>query len=109
MKSLQEYIYESRLLEELDVDNLEYKVNFWYGQNEVDKTAFYQMMQRIISENPNTLEALDSIIKDCGVKYIDFIQFAMNNVNGSQNFEPLYIMKKIVDILKGNKSLTWEL
>lgn len=97
------------LLEDLDVDNLYWKVNMWYGRNEESKNSFWNFMQRAISENPITLNDFNILLDSCGISWRSFVQFAMDNIDGTQNFDQLYIMKKIIDTLKSNKTLKWDI
>ena len=105
MLSLKDYI----LLEDLDPDILYWKVNMWYGRNNDSRNAFWEFIQKVIAENPTTLDDLNRLLDSCGITWRSFVQFAMDNVDGSLEYDQLYVMKKIVDLLKANKSLKWEL
>ena len=97
------------LLEDLDPENLYWKVNMWYGRDDIQRNSFWTFMQKVIAENPTTLDDLNRLLDSCGITWRGFVQFAMDNVDGTQNFDQLYVMKKIIDVLKANKTLNWEI
>ena len=97
------------IIENLDTENLYWKVNIWYGQKDKEKNSFWRMMQRVIKENPVTLDELNILLNSCGVNWRPFVHFVMNNIDGSIDYDQLYVMKKITDILKANKTLKWDI
>lgn len=111
MKSLANYLHNVShiIYEGLDIDNLYWKVKLWYESSTREKISFWKMMQDAKNDPPKTEDELNIILDRYGVSWRNFCNFAMNNVKGTEDYNQLYMMKKIVDTLLANKSISWEL
>ena len=98
------------LLEDLDADNLYWKINMWFGRQDHTRTPFWTVMQQYIDTTPPmNQDDLHLLLNSHGIDWRSFVQFAMDNIDGTQEFDQLYTMKRIMDILKNNKHLKWDL
>lgn len=97
------------LLEDLDADNLVWKLNTWFSFNEEEKRIFFNFMNAYIQKNSISISDFEKMLTDSKVTYRSFLQFVMDNVSGTEEYDQLYIMKKVCDLLKANKSLSWTL
>lgn len=109
MKSLTKYIKESKVLETFDYENLEYKIDVWYAHDEASKTAFYAMMREITNTVTINRSVLKDFLKKYDLEYVGLANFLMDNVGGTEEYEPIDVMVMVVNNLKANKSLTWDL
>ena len=105
MISLKDFI----ISESLDSEMLYWKMNTWYANREDELNSFYSMMNILANSPTATLKDFEKILDEYNIDWKQFVQFAMDNVDGTIDFDQLYIMKKITDILLANKSLKWDL
>lgn len=103
MKTLKTYI----LLESLDSDNILYKLNVWYNRKDAEKASFHAMMRFIMKNNLVKIEDYSKCFNIYFPKYVQFVDFVLDNTKGLKEYDSLYVMKKVVDLLKANKSLEW--
>ncbi|MCH5166905.1 MAG: hypothetical protein J1F35_03345 [Erysipelotrichales bacterium] len=105
MVSLQNFI----VTESLDSEMLYWKMNTWYMGREDELNSFYSMMNVLANSPAVTLKDFEKVLKDYNLDWKQFVQFAIDNVDGTIEFDQLYTMKKIVDILLANKNYKWDL
>ena len=105
MISLKDFI----IFESLDSEMLYWKMNTWYHGREDEMNSFYSMMNVLANSPATTLKDFEEVLKNYNIDWKQFVQFAMDNVDGTIEFDQLYIMKKIVDILLANKKYRWDI
>lgn len=110
MISISDLIKTEKICEEFDYENLLWKLNFWYSKNDQELENFYSMMKFLTTSKPIVnIQDIKKLLQEYNISYNDFVNFVMDNVDGLEEFDSLYIMKKILDILKSNKNLNWDL
>lgn len=95
------------MCESLDSESLYWKLNTWYMNREQELEAFHLMMSTLQKTPGMTLKDYEKLLNQCNLDWKKFVQFAMDNVDGTLEFDQLYMMKKISDILLANKKLSW--
>lgn len=103
MPNLKSYI----IAEGLYIDDILFKLNTWYNRKDAEKASFHAMMRFIIANNPVRIEDYEDCFNHYFANYARFVDFVLDNVDGLKQYDSLYIMKKITDLLKANKSLEW--
>lgn len=101
MKSLQEYI-----IEELD-ENLFWLLDTWFNRNEEESNEFIEILTKYNVEKKKTAKDVQELIKGTKLEknLIQFINFVDNDIKQKeQNKDYIYNLKKILDIVSGNKS-----
>ena len=101
MKSLQEYI-----IEELD-ENLFWLLDTWFDRNEEESNEFIELLTKYNVEKKKTVKDVQELIKGTKLEknLIQFINFVDNDIKQKeQNKDYIYNLKKILDIVSGNKS-----
>ena len=101
MKSLQEYI-----IEELD-ENLFWLLETWFNRNEEESNEFIEILTKYNVEKKKTAKDVQELIKGTKLEknLIQFINFVDNDIKQKeQNKDYIYNLKKILDIVSGNKS-----
>lgn len=103
MPTLQTYI----LMEGIDEISLMDKISLYYPIGEpIDN--FKAMMVEVISDTLMSEEKLMKLLTKYNIDYRRLIDFILDNVDGQVPIDYDYTMKKVVDLLKNNKSLSWE-
>lgn len=108
MISLKNYIYESKLFEELD-DNLFWMLDKWFEQNEKQAQEFIEIIVKCKQEGTKVnIDNLKKYIKGTQLELNlqEFINFVDNDLEPQLNKDYIYVLKLIIEMVIGNKSKT---
>lgn len=108
MISLKNYIYESKLFEELD-DNLFWMLDKWFERNEKQAQEFIEIIIKCKQDGQKVnLDNLKKYIKGTQIEsnLQEFINFVDNDLEPQLNKDYIYILKLIIEMVIGNKSKT---
>lgn len=99
MKTLNKYIQES-----LDLDNLSWKLDFWFKDNPTDQSHFNTILNTYY--NGITKEEIETQINDLQFAIeglMDFINDTITHLPDDPPTDYLYQFMNILRIVKGNK------
>jgi hypothetical protein len=101
MTNLKTYV----ICEELDVDNLLYKIDKWFDRRDNEKATFSELIQQFKKENVVSQSAIDSFIDTNKIQLKQFVDYMSDNINNTQTLDYAYVFRKIIDTLVANKSI----
>lgn len=102
-------IFPFQIYEALDVDNLFWMLDTWFGNNEKEKTAFMSIIDNCIIKRTYSKNSLAELCDNINLDIKPFINFmckdaTSNNKNEEPNIDYYYELKKIIDALISNKA-----
>ena len=99
MKKLSQYI----LIKEQLEDNLYWKLDQWFHNNEEQKQQFIDIVSqcRVSKPDKSTIDFMLNNIKFDTKKFVDFV---MDNTDNKELDDYPYIMQKTIDTIIANKS-----
>lgn len=108
MKSLKDYICETKIFEELD-DNLFWLLDKWFERNELQAQEFIELIVKCKQDGQKVnIDNLKKYIKGTQIEsnLQEFINFIDNDLEPQLNKDYIYILKLIIEMVIGNKSKT---
>ena len=104
MKSLTQFI-----TEELDTDNLFWLLDKWFERNEKQAQEFVEIIVKCEQDGQKVnIDNLKKYLKDTQLELNlqEFINFVDNDLERIKDKDYVYILKKIIEMVMGNKSKT---
>jgi hypothetical protein len=107
MKDIKRYIIESikTVNEELDTDNLLWKINMWFRKKPAEYKEFIEIVKKCIENKTVTKELLEEFVNTKKFKLKQFIDFLDDDINNQDNISKdyMYLLKKVIECLMNDK------
>lgn len=92
------------ICEAIDEDNLYYKLDKWFTNNEKLKSDFINIISHYRNNKVNK-ETLEFMLNNINFEVSKFVDFIIDNTDNKQEIDDyMYLMQKIVDSIVANKN-----